>query len=151
MSTYEEMEYFMEAAGFDHGPECLIAIFLVVSVVCGTLIAQCILSRNSQNSETKQARKVLANVLNEGRTNVDKLTTSEDDMFDVPLNDDKSYVGPTCTVDNGVDGLLASETRYERAPSRPGKKSQRSSRRQSNNLNVGNLVEDEEYSFEVEL
>ena len=149
MSSYEELEYFMEAAGFDNGPEALIAVLLVISVVIGALITTCLLSKEGQMSETKQARKVLANVLNEGKK--DDVGTTEDDMFDVPLNDAKSYVGP----DLANADALTSETRYARAPSQPSKKKTSNPRRHlSNNqssVKVGNLTEDDEYSFDVDL
>ena len=126
MSSYEELEYFMEAAGFDHGPEALIAVLLVISVVIGALITSCLLSKDGQMSETKQARKVLANVLNEGKK--DDVGSTEDDMFVVPLNDAKSYVGPDLA---NVDALT-SETHYERAPSQPSKKTSKQNRPLSN-------------------
>ena len=122
MSSYEQLEYHMESAGFDHGPEAIIAVLLVISVVIGALITSCILNRDGQMSETKQARKVLANVLNEGKK--DDTGSTEDDMFDVPLNDAKSYVGPDLA---NVD-VLTSETRYAKAPSQPSKKTNNSKR-----------------------
>ena len=60
-------------------------------------------------------------------------------MFDVPLNDARSYVGQDMEVDS-----LTSQTRYEKAPSRPGRKTHAT-------VKVGSLVEDEEYSFDVDL
>ena len=142
MSSYEKLDYFIEAAGFDHGPELLIATLLVVSILFGAIIAHCLLDKTSSDSETKQARKVLATILNEGNV-VDKLTTTEDDMFDVPLNDSHSYQGPGL---NDNEDMLTSQTCYAKAPSRPSKKTKK-----SNNVRVGNLVEDEDYSFDVEL
>ena len=135
----------MESAGFDHGPEAIIAVLLVISVVIGALITSCILNRDGQMSETKQARKVLANVLNEGKK--DDTGCTEDDMFDVPLNDAKSYVGPDLA---NVD-VLTSETRYAKAPSQPSKKTSNSKRQLQSNVRVGNLTEDDEYSFDVDL
>ena len=144
MSSYEKTEYYMEAAGFEYGPEALIAVLLVISIVLGAVIASCILNKDGQMSETKQARKVLANVLNEGKKDE---TSTEDDMFDVPLNDAKSYVGPDLA---NVDALT-SETRYARAPSQPSKKTNNSKRQLQSNVRVGNLTEDDEYSFDVDL
>ena len=70
MSSFEELEYFMEASGFEQGPEVLVAALLAISLVCGGLIAHCMLSKSAskgKDSETKHARKILANVLNESR------------------------------------------------------------------------------------
>lgn len=147
MSSQEKLEYYMEAAGFDRGVEALVAGILIVSVAIGALIAQCILSKSEGDSENKQARKAFANAFN--HENVASLTdkesqkmtaTLEDDMFDVPLNDARSYVGPD--VDD-VDSLV-SQTRYAKAPSKPGKKTRSTAK-------VGSLTEDEEYSFDVDL
>lgn len=64
MSSYDKTEYFMEAAGFDQGVEMLIACLLIVSIISGAMITKCCLSKGESESETKQARKALANVLN---------------------------------------------------------------------------------------
>ncbi len=63
MSSYEELNYFMESAGFDHGVEALIACLMVVSIIMGAVLAKCLVSKGG-DAETKQARKALANVLN---------------------------------------------------------------------------------------
>lgn len=107
MSSYEELEYFFESAGFEHGPEILIATLVMVSAVFGAVLAECLLKQAGKDSETKQARKALANVLNEGKTLEE--FAPEDEMFDVPLNDESSYVG--LGQMNGND-LLYSATAY---------------------------------------
>ena len=60
-------------------------------------------------------------------------------MFDVPLNDARTYVNNEMEQDS-----LTSQTRYAKAPSKPGKKTHAT-------VKVGNLAEDEEYSFDVDL
>ena len=45
MSSYEELEYFMEASGYDQGPEALVAVLLGISLVCGALLAHCMLRK----------------------------------------------------------------------------------------------------------
>ena len=145
MSSYEKTEYFMEAAGFTYGPELVVASLLTVSVVLGAVIASCILNRN-KDSDTKQARKALAKVLNEGKISSKENGTGAvvDDMFDVPLNDACSFVGPEEDSD-----MLTSATSYVKAASKPSKSSR--SRKYSNTVKVGNLTEDDEYSFECEI
>ena len=65
-------------------------------------------------------------------------------MFDVPLNDGRqSYIGNS---DLSATDALTSETQYERAPSKPSKKNH--SVRTQEKMRVGNLTEDEEYSFD---
>lgn len=103
MSSQQKLEYYMEAAGFDRGVEALVTAILILSVGIGALIAQCILSKTEQVSENKQARKALANAFNSnqkesmmrGDSHQKKNSAAlvEDDMFDVPLNDARSYVG----------------------------------------------------------
>ena len=126
MSSYDKTEYFMEAAGFDQGVEALIACLLIVSVLSGALLTKCCLSKEAE-SETKQARKALANVLNNGKSIAEKTGTTEDDMFDVPLNDARSYVGPDMTAEGQT--ALTSETCYTQAPSKPSKKSAKKTRK----------------------
>lgn len=145
MSSVEKAGYFMEAAGFEHGYEIICGSIAFLSVVIGALIANCILNRGE--SDTKQARKALATVLNEGRApEKTQGRRGEDDMFDVPLNDDRTYVGPDAEND-----MLTSETRYIKAASRPGERKPRKSSSKYSNVKVGNLTEDENYSFDVEL
>ena len=119
----------MESAGFDNGVELLVGAFLVVSIACGALIAKCILGQE-EDSETKQARKALADVLNDPKPKNEAKTTTEDDMFDVPLNDARTYVGP----DNEDVDILTSNAHYTAAPSKPakpsGKKTTKKSRSQ---------------------
>ena len=111
----------MEAAGFDHGAEVVIGCLLAISVVIGAVLARCLLNRNA-DTETKQARKALANVLNDGtRSKSTNKKTTEDDMFDVPLNDERSYQG----IDLNAEDALTSETSYTKAPSKPSRKSTR--------------------------
>lgn len=148
MSSYDKTEYFMEAAGFEQGVEMLIACLLIVSIISGAMITKCCLSKGEAESETKQARKALANVLNQG-VKKEKTGTTEDDMFDVPLNDDRSYVGPDMTAEG--QSALTSETMYSKAPSKPSKKAAKKTRKTSDLVKVGNLTEDDEYSFDVEL
>lgn len=144
MSSYEKTEYFFESAGFDHGPEILVCTLLSFSILCGALLANCLLKRSEEDSETKQARKVLADVLNEGNTAGP--VTTENDMFDVPLNDDRSYVGPDVEAE-----FLSSQTRYAKVAAKPSKKQQQQARRQRPGAGrFGNLTEDDEYSFDVE-
>lgn len=57
-----------------------------------------------------------------------------DDMFDVPLNDARSYVG------QDDSDMLTSQTSYAKVPSKPGRQ-----------VKVGSLAEDQEYSFDVDL
>jgi len=64
----------------------------------------------------------------------------DDDMFDVPLNDARSYVG----ADVADEDMLTSQTSYAKAPSKPGRKTHAT-------VKVGSLAEDEEYSFDVDL
>lgn len=99
----------MEAAGFDRGVEALVTAILIVSVAIGALIAQCILSKTSQDSENKQARKALANAFNSQQTTHSMINNDggmkqggglDDDMFDVPLNDSRSYVNSEMEVDS---------------------------------------------------
>ena len=112
MSSFEELDYYMEAVGFENGAIFLIATILAVSLICGAVLAQCLLNYDAKNSETKQARKVLASVLNEGNKSDPTNSNNEDEMFDVPLSSEQlSYFGPA--VEN-----LTSETCYEKAPSR---------------------------------
>ena len=114
MSSQQKLEYYMESAGFDNGVELLVGAFLVVSIACGALIAKCILGKE-EDSETKQARKALADVLNDPKPKNEAKTTTEDDMFDVPLNDARTYVGP----DNEDVDILTSNAHYTAAPSKP--------------------------------
>jgi hypothetical protein len=106
MSSQQKLEYYMEAAGFDRGVEALVTAILILSVGIGALIAQCILSKTEQESENKQARKALANAFNSNNNRQESMITRGDghqkknsaalvvdDMFDVPLNDARSYVG----------------------------------------------------------
>ena len=133
MSSYEKTEYFMEAAGLDHGVEALVACLVVVSIISGAVLAKCLVSKG-KDSDTKQARKALANVLNSDKAALKNLEKfAEDDMFDVPLNDERSYVGPDMTTEND---MLTSETSYAKVPSRPQKP------RKSTNV-VGSLIEDQ--------
>lgn len=70
-------------------------------------------------------------------------------MFDVPLNDARSYQGPDL-----ADGdALTSATCYTEAPSAPAKPSKKSYKksRSAQQVKVGNLTEDDEYSFDVDL
>lgn len=148
MSSQQKLEYYMEAAGFDRGVEALVTAILIISVAIGALIAQCILSKTGQDSENKQARKALANAFNSQQTTHSMINSEggmkqggglDDDMFDVPLNDARTY------VNNDVEQhSLTSQTRYAKAPSKPGKKTHTT-------VKVGNLAEDEEYSFDVDL
>ena len=141
MSSYQELEYFMEAAGLDHGVEALVATLVVISVICGAILAKCLVG-NGGDSETKQARKALANVLNTKDGIKDgKAMDGPDDMFDVPLNDDRSYVGPDMTTEGD---MLTSEASYAKVPSKPQNPSSRKAMR------VGNLIEDQ-HSFDTEL
>jgi hypothetical protein len=65
-------------------------------------------------------------------------------MFDVPLNDGRqSYIG---NAELSATDALTSETQYARAPSGPTKKNH--SKRTPSQMRVGNLTEDEEYSFD---
>ena len=155
MSSYEKTEYFMEAAGFENGPEIIIGSLLAVSIICGALIANCMLNKEG-DSETKQARKALADVLNKETKGIEQFAPTSDDMFDVPLNDERSYHGP----DLADAAMLTSETSYMQAASKPGqlkakpvttKQSAKKSRSKYNNVKVGNLTEDEEYSFDVDV
>ena len=100
MSSYEKLDYFIEASGMEYGPEIVIGSLLLVSVILGAVITHCMLNKTSKQSETKRARRVLAEVLNEGKP-ADKLTSStgDDDMFDVPLNDENTYQGPGISYD----------------------------------------------------
>ena len=66
MSSYEELEYFFESAGFENGPQILIAVLILTSVILGAIIAELLLRHSEEESETKIARKALAVVLNEG-------------------------------------------------------------------------------------
>ena len=50
MSSYEELEYYMEAVGFENGPIALIVAILAVSLICGALLAQCLLNYDAKNS-----------------------------------------------------------------------------------------------------
>ena len=69
MSSYEELEYFFESAGFDNGPQILIGILILSSIILGALIAELLLRGSEQeSSETKMARKALSVVLNEGKS-----------------------------------------------------------------------------------
>ncbi len=149
MSSYEKTEYFMEAAGFDNGPEIIIGSMLAISIICGALIANCMLNKDS-DSETKQARKALANVLNKETKGIEQFAPTDDDMFDVPLNDERSYVGPDVTN----SAMLTSNTGYVEAASKPGQQKQSSRKSRSkyapSNVKVGSLSEDEEYSFDVD-
>ena len=140
MSSYEKLEYTFEAAGFDYGPEILIATLLVVSIVLGASLSYCILS-GKEESETKQARKVLASVLNnETEAKPTTQPSTGDEMFEVPLNDACSYQGP------GVDqDALTSNTAYAKVAAAPTRAKNMQTTR------VGNLTEDEEYSFDCEL
>ena len=82
----EELEYFFESAGFDNGPMILIGVLITSSVILGAFIAELLL-RNTEESETKVARKALAAVLNEGKSQQE--LAEEDTMFEVPLNDER--------------------------------------------------------------
>ena len=86
MSSFEELEYFFESAGFDNGPQILIGVLITTSVILGAVIAELLL-RNTEESETKVARKALAAVLNEGKSQQE--LAEEDTMFEVPLNDER--------------------------------------------------------------
>lgn len=83
MSSFEELEYFMESSGYEQGPEVLVAALLTASLACGALLAHFMLSKSKENnasvSEAKRARKILAEVLNEA--------SPTDGFVDVPLSD----------------------------------------------------------------
>ena len=66
MSAAQKADYFMEAAGFEHGYEMICGSIAFLSVVLGALIAKCFLYGGE--TKTQKARKALATVLNEGRT-----------------------------------------------------------------------------------
>jgi len=51
MSAAEKADYFMEAAGFEHGYEIICGSLALFSVVMGALIANCYLFRG--DSQTK--------------------------------------------------------------------------------------------------
>jgi len=85
MSSYEELEYFFESAGFDNGPQILICVLILASIILGAVIAECLLRRSQEESETKIARKALAQVLNDSKSQQE--LAEEDQMFDVPLNE----------------------------------------------------------------
>ena len=70
-------------------------------------------------------------------------------MFDVPLNDDRTYVGPDMTAEGQT--ALTSETMYSKAPAKPDKKISKKSKKTADLVKFGNLTEDDEYSFDVEL
>ena len=53
MSSYEKLDYFIEAAGFDHGAELLITSLLLVSIFLGSVLARCLLNMTEADSETK--------------------------------------------------------------------------------------------------
>jgi hypothetical protein len=71
--------------------------------------------KKESDSETKQARKALANVLNKETKGIEQFAPTDDDMFDVPLNDERSYVGPDMTD----AAMLTSNTGYVQAASKP--------------------------------
>jgi len=103
MSTFEEIEYYFEASGFNYGPQTVMVMLLLVSTVLGGLVASCLLKKSEVDEEQKAARKALSQMLNNqsqekttsGKEDIHKYA-QEDDMFDVPLNDDHTagYVGP---------------------------------------------------------
>ncbi len=90
-------------------------------------------------------------MLNKETKGIEQFAPTDDDMFDVPLNDERSYSGP----DYNNSAMLTSNTGYIQAASKAGqlKQSSRKSRSKyapSNNVKVGSLAEDEEYSFDVD-
>lgn len=126
MSSYEELEYFMEARGLEQGPEALVAVLLGISLICGALLAHCMLTRqeSGKGSETLQARKVLANVLNES---LNQQQASEDGFVDVPLTDSNSTSQSQGYLGVQLDALT-SEPRYMQAPTAPNSKRQKSAK-----------------------
>ena len=57
MSSYEELEYFFESAGFDNGPQILFGVLFLSSIILGALLAELLLRGSEQESrETKLAR-----------------------------------------------------------------------------------------------
>ena len=52
MSSYEELEYFFESAGVDHGPEIVVVILLLSSIILGALAAEFLLKK-SEDQECK--------------------------------------------------------------------------------------------------
>ena len=93
MSSREELEYYFESSGLDHGVEVTISILVLISATIGLVIAKCVQERTSEvDQEQKQARKALAQVLNDQENKQHDLSdyAQEDEMFDVPLNDDQA-------------------------------------------------------------
>ena len=69
MSSYEELEYFFESAGFDNGPQILFGVLFLASIILGALLAELLLRGSTDHDkETKIARKALSVVLNEGKS-----------------------------------------------------------------------------------
>jgi len=140
----------MEAAGFENGYGIICGSMALISLVLGALIANCVFFGGE--TETQKARKALANVLNDRST--DQLPRrgrqSDDGMFDVPLNDAKSYVGPSMLLETSGEALTSS-TGYVKAASKPCEKKRSNPSKYSNVTGVGNLTEEENYSFDVEL
>ena len=123
MSSYEELEYFMESSGLEQGPEALVAVLLGISLVLGALLARCMLSKSQESgkgSETLQARKVLANVLNESLNSNSQQSMSEDGFVDIPLSEDSSSKQGQYVNTEVVASLK--DTRYmQSTPSKPAK------------------------------
>ena len=68
MSSYEELEYFFESAGLDNGPQILIIVLILSSIILGAVAAEWLLRNSEESNEQKIARKALAVVLNEGKS-----------------------------------------------------------------------------------
>ena len=120
------------------------AVLAFISVTTAVLLAE-YLMRQKTDEDQKAARKALAQVLNDdGNEDKDKDLmeyAQEDQMFDVPLNDDHvGYVGPDMHSDMiGNDGDHDSTTEKYYEPSQT---------RISDMVNQGY---EDEYTFDVEL
>ena len=148
MSSYEELEYFFESSGLDYGPEILVTVLALISVVLGVFIARCMM-KSEVDEEQKAARKALAQVLNEeGKEkrarDADDYRQEDDEMFDVPLNDDhNTYEGPDLHSD-----MIRDEKTDEINPAKYYSPSNTAHTRISD---IVNQNYEDEYTFDVEL
>jgi hypothetical protein len=51
MSTFEEIEYYFEASGFNYGPEAVVVMLLIVSTILGGFAASCLLKKSEVDEE----------------------------------------------------------------------------------------------------
>lgn len=65
MSSYDELAYFFESSGFDHGVHILLLSIILISLAIGGLLGKCMIEVSAEDEERKAARRALAKAFNE--------------------------------------------------------------------------------------